>query len=419
MAKCKKGVGLAGLTTLMNSQYVDQTIDLHGIEEKILRHGEDDSVADAVSDTGSKKEIAHLNAEINKLSKDLGIKLGGTGIDNVSTVSSRRPPLPPQRTVVSRLQGLDDSSNSSSSSSSSSSESEHSEAKKTIRKPPSVVSSHSTPKPRRQPSIRAASSHRGTSAIAAPPPRNDFLPKREAIRYDLDIKPHVPATMKSITEEQRKKEQIHAVIGNIRGETRNTFSTDMDRLKDMKASKLEQIACIRGSLQDQNIDVRDVPTPCIDTPIEEVDAILNLLLRKNNRYRYSSLAEEFICAGAEIIESVFDGSRPVPLIGIKPDYTGFSSSVQVKVHRIRFETSELVGSIVEKHNLSPFTRIMMELLPSLALYPRIRSKQKAVSTTSNPNNGLGLKDSMHAYNSIRNKMTKDPDDDEFRDMKDV
>ena len=125
-----------------------------------------------------------------------------------------------------------------------------------------------------------------------------------------------------------------------------------------------------------------------------------------------SLAEEVISAGAEILEGVFDGNREVPIFKIKPDYTGYSSTVNVKLHRLRFDTSQIVGDIVEKHNVSPFTRIMMELVPGLLLYPRIRSKMK---TTTAPTS-LTAKDSSKSFNHIRDKVEPDPQRDQWADM---
>ena len=107
----------------------------------------------------------------------------------------------------------------------------------------------------------------------------------------------------------------------------------MERAQDQKASKIEQIASIKMALAEEGIDTAMIATPLMSSSMEEIDSTLNLLLMKNNRYRYSSLAEEVISAGAEILESVFDGSRKVPVLGWSPDYTGYSSTVNVKLHR--------------------------------------------------------------------------------------
>ena len=209
----------------------------------------------------------------------------------------------------------------------------------------------------------------------------------------------------ALTQEHTKKQHIDSVIGNIRKETRNTFSTDMERMQDDKASKLEQIASIKLALAEEGIDTSMINTPQMNTSMEEVSSTLNLLLMKNNRYRYSSLAEEVISAGAEVLESVFDGTRQVPILNFSPDYSGYSSTVNVKLHRLRFETSQVVGDVIEKHNISPVARIGMELLPGFFLYPRLREKTK-IASSSKPKLTTGS--STKSYNNIRSKLEDDP-----------
>tara|TARA_B110000908_G_C10171128_1_gene410887 strand:+ start:90 stop:932 length:843 start_codon:yes stop_codon:yes gene_type:complete len=226
---------------------------------------------------------------------------------------------------------------------------------------------------------------------------------------------HYDRSTVAMTQEQVKKDHISGVLKEIRGETHNTFSTDVERVQDLKANKLEQIASLKMSLEEEGIDTVAIPNPSISAPIEEVDGVLNLLLRKNNRYRYASLAEEVISAGAEVLESVLDGNRTIPLVNWRPDYTGYSSTVNVKLHRLRFDTSQIVGDIIEKHNISPFSRILMELGPSLLLYPKIRQKQKTATVVSS----LTSNNSNKAFNHIRNQTTKDSQSNDWSDMSNV
>ena len=87
-------------------------------------------------------------------------------------------------------------------------------------------------------------------------------------------------------------------------------------------------------------------------------------------------------------------------------YTGYSSTVNVKLHRLRFETSQVVGDVIEKHNISPMARIGMELLPGFFLYPRLRSKTK--TATKESTTSLSNTNSQKSYNSIRAKLEDDP-----------
>jgi hypothetical protein len=142
------------------------------------------------------------------------------------------------------------------------------------------------------------------------------------------------------------------------------------------ASKLEQIGQLKMTLEEEGVDCGGVGDPTLASSPEEIDSVLNVLKLKNDRNRYSSLAEEVILGIAEGIETVLDGSREVPVLNWKPDYTGYHNTVLVKLHRMRFETSSVVGGVIEKRNVGAPARIVMELLPSFFLYPRQQKKQK-------------------------------------------
>jgi hypothetical protein len=185
------------------------------------------------------------------------------------------------------------------------------------------------------------------------------------------------------TEEQRRRRHINSVVADIRGETRTSFGVEAERIQDLKASKLEQIGQLRMTLEEEGIDCDSVSTPSSTSPIAEIDSVLNILRLKNDRNRYSSLAEEVILGCAEGIETVFDGTREIPIVGWRPDYTGYHSTVNIKLHRMRFETSQVVGSIIQRFNIGPTSRIIMELLPSFFLYPRQQRKQRGAPGLSN------------------------------------
>jgi hypothetical protein len=117
--------------------------------------------------------------------------------------------------------------------------------------------------------------------------------------------------------------------------------------------------------------------PSMNSTMEEIEMVYRTFRMKNDRNRCASLAEEVILSGAELMEFLFDGKQEIPVVGWKPDYTGYHNTVNVKLHRMRFETASVVSGIIEQYNLSPLSRVMLELLPSLVLYPSHRQKQKA------------------------------------------
>jgi hypothetical protein len=201
-----------------------------------------------------------------------------------------------------------------------------------------------------------------------------------------------------VTNEQERRRHINSIVSDIRGETRTSFGVERERIQDIKASKLEQVGQLRMTLEEEGIDCNGVSNLTAESPMEEVDSVLNILRLKNDRNRYSSLAEEVILGFAEGIETVFDGSRSIPLVGWRPDYTGYHNTVNVKLHRMRFETSQVVGNIIQKYNVGATARIVMELLPSFFLYPRQQKKQRGTpGLSSDPR----VSDARSAMGSIR------------------
>ena len=388
MDSTQKATGLAGLTSLMNQQHIDTKIDIGETEGNALKKDEQqDETAD----------------ELYKLAKELDVKLDGMDPETISSASMKKP-------LVSRLNNMSETSSVSPSYSSSRTES----TRRSKRKGSYTGGSVAPPVYGSRGGTAPLPSYQSSRAYE--PPRvdtNKFMNKHQHQSQSyMDVPMNYDRSTVALTQEQVKRDHISTVLKEVRGETYNTFSTDVERVQDLKGGKLEQIASLKMSLEEEGIDTSTIPNVGISSPIEEIDGILNLLLRKNNRYRYSSMAEEVISAGAEILESVFDGTREVPVFKIKPDYTGYSSTVNVKLHRLRFDTSQIVGDIVERHNISPGSRIMMELLPGLLLYPRVRSKMKTIEPTKN----LTAKDSSKSYNHIRDKVEPDPQKDQWSDM---
>lgn len=216
----------------------------------------------------------------------------------------------------------------------------------------------------------------------------------------------------SLTEEQERRQHINSVMGAMRQETRTSSGVEHERAQDVKASKLEQIGQLRMTLEEEGVDCGGVGAPSMTSPTDEIDSVLAILKLKNDRNRYSSLAEEVILGIAEMIETVFNGTREVPFVGWKPDYTGYHNTVNVKLHRMRFETSQVVGNAIEKYNVGPLNRIIMELIPSFFLYPRQQHKQRGSPGLHADFAGGGhqvsrVGDARRAYSAIRR--ANDPD----------
>lgn len=372
MGTTNKDAGLRGITSLFNKQHVDPTMDLMGVENKFFN-------VDTSTIAGDKDELDSNINEINKLAKELNIKLD-------DTVSNRGT------TIAAKLDNLSSVSGGGCN---------------------DMDSVSDIPIPVRSAPSISVKSQKPPVYIPPPPPQpvaSTFMPNIQKPSYPQHH--YVGRSSASLTEEQTKREHVNRVLGNIKGDTKNVFSTHIEETLDNKANKLEQIASLKISLSEEGQDLSDIPRVTIESSIEEINSVLSLLTLKNNRYRYSTLAEEAISSCAEILESVFDGTTTIPILNIAPDYTGYSSTVHVKLHRLRHETSQVVASIVEKHNVSPTSRILMEMLPSFVLYPRIKHKQR----TSKSVTALTNVDSRKSFNTMRDKLETHDNWDNIQDL---
>jgi hypothetical protein len=172
-----------------------------------------------------------------------------------------------------------------------------------------------------------------------------------------------------MTQEERKQNKINDVLIDI-DDKELEFNVDKEREEDDKASLLEQIDMLKITLEDDGIDVSGIPDIAKNSSIKDVQNVYKILRLKNDRNRYCSFAEEIILAGAYGMEYLFDGDKE--WFNRKPDLTGWSDSVKIKLRRMRFETSTFVQEVMQEYNMSAGIRLALELIPSMFLYSRNR-----------------------------------------------
>lgn len=424
---------LAGFTSLMNPQHLRAEVDLETAEQTIM------GKAGPVPKRATEVDPVELyTQELNELAEELGINFlddaGGEAAPPKEAPATRGPapaarPQNPHRTGIDNLLGeLDLDADSGASEAASEEDSSDSGG--------GDVSEGSDSFSSGDDSVDGSGDGSASSSAEEDPSDDDSVISNleKQLGIDLDgtrrrgkrrLKVHdVPARgdpgrsrLGRLTEEQERRRHINSVMGDMRQETRTSFGVEHERVQDVKASKLEQIGQLRMTLQEEGIDCGGVGDPTMASPVDEIDSVLNILKLKNDRNRYSSLAEEVILGAAEGIETVFDGTREIPVVGFKPDYTGYHNTVNIKLHRMRFETSQVVGNVIEKYNIGPSSRIVMELLPSFFLYPRQQKKQRGSpglhadfgSGGSPPDRSRGpqVSDARVAYAAIRRADTPD------------
>jgi hypothetical protein len=173
-----------------------------------------------------------------------------------------------------------------------------------------------------------------------------------------------------LTEEQENQNIVDKVLNS-----NNNFDYNIEdeNREDLKLTLLEKIDNLIEELEDEGVSLSKIPKVDYNSNLEQIEYVAKLLMLKANRNRYASLGEEFILALASGLEIVCNGERE--FLGIKPDLHGYSDVIKVKLRRLRNETSQVVGNVVEKYEISPITTLLIELIPSLFLHSKRRKNQ--------------------------------------------
>lgn len=335
---------IAGITTLMNPQHLKNNINLQHVENIIMKR-------DKTLKRDDFDPMKQYTNEISQLAEELGVDLLTSY--NEPKIKEITKPNSPIMKQISKIDILDLDINEYKKSSNSSETSRTSKTSKTSKTSRTSIDVDNF--------LSTLDKNIGI----------DISQEKHQIRHSI------PKMKYEYNESISNSDKIvKNVISEMHNENKTIHGSEREKIQDIKVSKIEQISQLRMTLEEEGINCDNIAQPGLDTSLDQIDSILNILRLKNDRNRYSTLAEEVILGMAEGIETIFDGSKKVPILNWSPDYRGYHSTVNIKLHRMRFETSQVVGSIIEKYEISPTMRIIMELLPSFFLYPRQQSKQK-------------------------------------------
>ncbi len=181
-----------------------------------------------------------------------------------------------------------------------------------------------------------------------------------------------------MTAEQQNREQVASVMKTLKLGS----IEEMDKLNeaDDKVELLDRVSMLRDTLIDEDVNIESIPVVDQSSSTDQIKQVYKMLQLKNNRIRYRGFAEEMILAGAYGLEMFFDGTRDV--FGSKPDLTGWSDTVRVRLRRMQYETSSLVQEIMSEYNMSSTSRMFLELLPSMFMYSRAKKNKKSEAAVS-------------------------------------
>ena len=81
---------------------------------------------------------------------------------------------------------------------------------------------------------------------------------------------------------------------------------------------------------------------------------------------------ESILVGTEFVEWAFDGEREY--MGYKPDMSGWSDTVKIKLKRMRLESASFVSGVMQNYQMSSGMSIFSQLAISAVLYSVTKRK---------------------------------------------
>lgn len=154
------------------------------------------------------------------------------------------------------------------------------------------------------------------------------------------------------------------------------YEFDKERKEDLRSAMLEEIDCLREELENCAVKLDGITIPNNNSSDAEIENCLRILRKKSDRNKYCTYAEEGILMFAHGIEELFDGHNS--FFGYRPNMRGWSSNVENKLRRMKYDTSKLVSQVMHDYNIGPGTRLLLELVPNAILYS-IRKSKMAVA----------------------------------------
>ncbi|AMN83613.1 hypothetical protein D5b_00186 [Faustovirus] len=180
------------------------------------------------------------------------------------------------------------------------------------------------------------------------------------------------ADLSTRTAEQERRSHISSVLHEISHNPSQNYSFENEKRNDLKRAMLDEIAYLREVLSDEKVNIEHVESVTSSDSFEKIENVLKILQHMNDRNRYCNMAEEGMLMMAHGFGELFDGKRS--FFGIRPDLRGWHNHLNVKLKRMRYDTSRFVGNIMQDYNIGPGWRILLEVIPNLIIYSQSKKK---------------------------------------------
>ncbi len=329
---------ITGMDAIINKENTRPGIDFKELERDLINGG--------IITKKSRDPQDRFNEELKEFAKKLGINFGDTDASTSSgaTGSSHtgttaiRPPSPPRRTSTTPQETT---------------------------RPPEQTRQEDDDSDDYEAPTGGYSTSGPQSALQAP-----IAAGFSTNPFTDTGRPRFGADLTTRTQEQERQSHIDSVVGG----SASSFSLENEKREDNKCAMLADIDSLTSSLSDENVDLSRVPRVDRNSSYDEVESVLKMLRHKNDHARYCSFAEEFLIFGAYALEELFDGKRK--WFGhYQPDLTGWHNHVNIKIKRMQHDTSKIVSEVMQDYNIVSGARLLLELIPSMVLYSKMRKQQ--------------------------------------------
>lgn len=178
-------------------------------------------------------------------------------------------------------------------------------------------------------------------------------------------------TLEYYTKEQQRREQINNVMKMTSNVSKISF--EEEKKEDLKCEMLAEIDALMEDLDIEENNLANIPKVDKNSSYSEVENTLKRLRYKNDHAQYCHFANELLLLLAHAMGTLFDGKK-VWFGKYRPDLTGWHNIVLQKTKRMRYNTGQIVYKFMQEYKISPFLRILFELIPNMLIYSNTKSR---------------------------------------------
>lgn len=168
-----------------------------------------------------------------------------------------------------------------------------------------------------------------------------------------------------------------------------SLTEDDDSEMTEKLLLLNSISALIDDLKVSGCDISGIQEPNESYPLQHIRIFKKKLQMKYDGIRCREFVSEVVVLGAKGLEQVFNGRRKFGRH--TPDLRGWNKKARMKIDRLHVETGQIVNGVLNKFDIGPVARIVMELIPSAISHMSMKSSSKSEMALYDANIGINTK----------------------------